>query len=171
MKLLIFKNGTINITETFIVSNVNKLPHDITVLSLDHNGIPVANHNNPDKLTVILFYLQKVCSRIFKSDSTFFKQILFSRYLKKLKIDVVLAQFGHSGAEIYKVCRRRNIPLVVYLRGFDVSTDKMLQEYSNEYLHMFKYCTATISVSRSIRKQIISLGAESETAFVAPFWG
>lgn len=167
-RLLIFKNGKIKITETFIVSNIIKLPFDITVLSLNEDKVPCVNNENPDIITYILIYIQRIYTKLISNRSRIFADLCYLRILRKYKIDVVLAQFGHSGAEIFKTCKLKKIPLIVYFRGFDVTNDKMLNKYTDIYFEMFKNCAATISVSRSIRNQIIYLGADPSTAFVAP---
>ena len=82
--------------------------------------------------------------------------------LRRLKIDVALAEYGMTGAEIQDACRLARVPLVVYFYGFDAFSRSILEEYLPEYRRMFDSAAAIIAVSDTIRKRLDEWGAPPE---------
>lgn len=166
MKVGIFKIGKIGLTETFVRSNVDRLP--FFSLFIGHLPIPHIGNDNPGFLTMILTYAGKIASKISFELQDRINSFIYYRILSQVKPDVVLAQYGHAGAIISSPCRLKKIPLVIYFRGYDATNKTHLEEYADLYKVMFQTCDATVSVSRSIRTHVIALGADPNTAFVNP---
>lgn len=166
MKVLIYKSGPLAITETFIRASIDKSPFQTFYVAGTHifelEG-QLASLN--DKILKQVF---RICCKLGSKWVEKFKNYHFKRVVGQLKPDIILAQFGTSGVNIFEVCHERNIPLVVYFRGYDASVKEVIDSHKEAYMKMFGICAATISVARSIRNQIIALGANPDTAFVNP---
>lgn len=85
----------------------------------------------------------------------------FLRSLRKNKIQVVLAEYGTTGASIYNVCKKLKIPLIVHFHGYDASQKKTIEKYRNEYEKMFEYSNSVVAVSKKMIKDLIDLGCPS----------
>lgn len=84
------------------------------------------------------------------------------QYLVENNIDIVLAEYGVTGAEIFKHLKTLNIPLIVYFHGYDAYKKELLDKYTNLYIPMFYYAEKIIVVSEDMRKQLANLGAPLE---------
>ena len=82
-----------------------------------------------------------------------------ARKLRDLGIDVALAEYGTTGAEIRAACRRGGIPLVVYFYGFDAWRTPLVERLLPEYRRLFADAAAIVAVSDSIRKRLLQWGA------------
>lgn len=89
------------------------------------------------------------------------KEGLVSKFLRKEKIDIVLAEYGITGVSILDICKKNNIPLVVHFHGYDAYQKDVLLKYKAAYNEMFRYAKAIIAVSRDMEKQLLSIGADS----------
>ncbi|CAN5399165.1 hypothetical protein BH23BAC1_BH23BAC1_21140 [soil metagenome] len=110
--------------------------------------------NNPFKTLT-----NKVVGKILKKDWKYFMKEDFTTFLKKNKIDIVLAEFGPVGAEVTSVCKKMGVPLIVHFHGFDAYSHEILLEYKELYQDMFDYAKAIIVVSRHMENQLKSIGA------------
>ena len=93
----------------------------------------------------------------------------FYRSLKKEKIDIVLAEYGQTGASIYRICQRLSIPLLVHFHGYDASQKQILEKYQEDYQEMFEYAAGIVVVSSVMRQKLIELGACEEKVFLNPY--
>jgi glycosyltransferase involved in cell wall biosynthesis len=80
-------------------------------------------------------------------------------YIKAKKIDVVLAEYGTTGAEIFETCKKVGVPLIVHFHGFDASEKETLKKYSVKYNLMFDYCSHIIVVSKKMHSDLVRFGA------------
>lgn len=83
-------------------------------------------------------------------------------YIKGNKIEVVLAEYGTTGAEIFETCKKVGVPLIVHFHGFDASEKEALKKYSVKYKLMFDYCSHVIVVSHKMHLDLLHLGANSQ---------
>lgn len=95
-------------------------------------------------------------------------EYLFSKSLKKHKIDVVFAQYGHVGAAVLNACKYAKIPLVVHFHGRDSSAYDVVKDNKSKYLDMFGYATSIIAVSHTMVQMLIGLGCPKEKIVYAP---
>lgn len=86
----------------------------------------------------------------------------FIRSLKKEGIQVVLAEYGQTGAHCTAVCRELNLPLIVHFHGLDASIHSVLEKYGTLYKQMFAYASHTVVVSGAMREKILQLGAPAD---------
>lgn len=90
----------------------------------------------------------------------------YSRLLKRLAPDVVLAQFGPTAVRLVPPCRRLNIPLVAHFHGFDASADDVLEKYRTGYRDLFSSAACLVVVSEAMRTRLIAEGAPPEKTVV-----
>lgn len=82
----------------------------------------------------------------------------FQDYLKRNKINVVLAEYGPTGVAVMKACQRVGVPLVVQFLGFDAYEQTTLKGVGRFYPILFEQASAVIAVSRHMEQQLLSLG-------------
>lgn len=85
-----------------------------------------------------------------------------ARSFKANGIDVVLAEYGTTGARVAPVCEALQIPLVVYFHGYDAWVKDTLEHYSASYKKLFSYAYKIFAASNSIRAQLETLGCPAE---------
>lgn len=96
------------------------------------------------------------------------KEYLFAHSLKKHKIDVVLAEYGTTSAEIVNSCKYANIPLVAHFHGRDSSDYNVIKDYRKKYEVLFAYASAVVIVSQEMRNRLGKLGCPKDKMVYAP---
>lgn len=90
-------------------------------------------------------------------------------YLKKNKIDTLLANYGPMGVALSDACERANVKLYVHFHGFDAAEYKTLENYKEKYKILFQKATGIIVVSNDMKTQLLSLGANPATIYLNPY--
>lgn len=93
----------------------------------------------------------------------------FADSLKEEGIQIVLAEYGMTGAAIFEVCSQLQIPLVVHFHGYDASVYDVVSKYGQAYGRMFEYASFVISVSKKMSEMLIDLGCPSDKLVYAPY--
>ena len=73
--------------------------------------------------------------------------------------DVVLAEYGTTGAQLVDACHLARVPLVVHFHGIDAYGKQILADYRVRYEAMFRSAGAIVAVSEHMRNQLLVLGA------------
>jgi glycosyltransferase involved in cell wall biosynthesis/1,4-dihydroxy-2-naphthoate octaprenyltransferase len=102
-----------------------------------------------------------------KPQNYYLKQAIVA-YLINNNINLVLAEFGQCGAEMYKLCQEAGVPLIVIFHGYDAYHKDVLAQYANEYQKMFRYSSAIIGVSKNIISKLEQLGAPKDKLLYLP---
>jgi glycosyltransferase involved in cell wall biosynthesis len=162
-------------SETFIQAHRERLP--ATVHYLYGGSFP--GYVYPEqRLDSSLSKLQKALSVICANTRIgiwlhlppqFFRALALRRFLRRHRVQVVLAEYGPTGAAIMGVCAQAGIPLVVHFHGFDASATETLKTYETRYRHLFREAAAVIAVSREMEAQLLRLGAVRETLYYNPY--
>jgi glycosyltransferase involved in cell wall biosynthesis len=84
-------------------------------------------------------------------------------------VDVILAEFGASGADICRHARAAGIPLVVHFHGHDAHRRREVEEYRERYREMFAYAFRIISVSHFMTRALVELGADPARIVYNPY--
>lgn len=92
----------------------------------------------------------------------------FSNYLINNNINLVIAEFGQTGAEISDLCQEVGVPLVVVFYGYDAHHKKVIEVYVDKYRKMFNYASKIIGVSKDIVAKLEHLGAPKNKLFYLP---
>ena len=152
------------ISETFIRAHIEKLPAEILVV---HGWRPSIGSK-----TVLPFQniaLHKV-GRVLLGHGL--EREITSAYVKAFRTyapHAVLAEYGPTGAGTVEACKRLGIPLIVHFHGFDAYVRSTLEEHRETYPLMFAHAAAIIAVSRSMQRQLVSLGAPAGKVHYNPY--
>lgn len=155
-------------TETFIYKMTERLPFETHYLfggempKFFGGGIPLLTNNKT--LLNWLNFLQTVL----KEPRDYFLKKAVIRYLVKNKIQLILAEYGPVGVRMMEVSRETGIPFVVNFHGYDVYHKKIRKDLDEAYQQLFKECSAMIAVSKEMKQELISLGAEDEKIIYQP---
>lgn len=158
-------------SETFVRAHIERLPGNVTFL---YGGYLPTRLSSGE----LLLPEPKCCERIrrfllrrlFKInfDGEALRRRALKEFFKKNQIDVVLAEFGPTGACVADVCRDAGVALVVHFHGFDAYETGVLKEFSGEYQKMFKIAGAIVAVSRHMEQKLIEMGAPKEKVHYNP---
>lgn len=91
------------------------------------------------------------------------------RFLKEEKVEVVLAEYGITGARVWRVCKHAGVPLIIHFHGFDAYFYDTIRRYGKSYRAMFEYATFIVGVSRHMCSTLIALGAPPEKVAYNPY--
>ncbi|WP_268035822.1 glycosyltransferase [Algoriphagus sp. PAP.12] len=84
------------------------------------------------------------------------------KYLKANNINLILANYGPSGALLAPIAQQLNIPLIVHFHGYDASIYSVLDKYRSAYQIMFETANRFIVVSEEMKNDLLQLGAPEE---------
>lgn len=149
------------LTETFIQNHIDLLEGEKIVY---HGGF-VPAYLGENKLSVHFDLTRRIQNKIpgmRVKDHLTYAQRAFYQSLRETKPDVVLAEYGVTGASVVPVLKELGIPLVVHFHGYDASKYDILKQYKSAYEEMFRYAHSVITVSRQMQDKLISLGAPEE---------
>jgi glycosyltransferase involved in cell wall biosynthesis len=170
MNLCIVQPNKITYSETFIQNHIKKLPAAVTVL---YGGwFPTRIEGNGRLLPLPLDILGRFRSKLPQTvnrGNDVLRRFLLRRCLQRNRIDVVLAEYGPTGASIMSACTDSRIPFVVHFHGFDAYEHPTLEEYGDQYRRMFESASAIIAVSRDMHRQLLNLGAPADKTFYIPY--
>ncbi len=155
-------------SETFIRNHINHLPFEKKVLY--HGHLPVLYDWHTDKpISSQLLYKAKLkLFRNFSYKPTEYVSTYLPRYLKKNKIDVVLAEFGPVGANVQDACFKAQIPLIVHFHGDDAHAFTYRNKFQN-YQELVKHVNSVVCVSESMRNQLREYGFSENQLNLIPY--
>lgn len=102
------------------------------------------------------------------SDRQFAERKLAER-LQRENIDVVLAEYGLTGASMLETCRLAELPLVVHFHGYDASQKEVLERYAEGYKRLFTEAAQIVAVSTEMKRALENLGAPSDQITLNPY--
>jgi colanic acid/amylovoran biosynthesis glycosyltransferase len=179
LSICIATNGTVKVSETFIQAHLERLTGRILHISAHgaeyhSDGQPLALLTAPimprwlDRCLNVLPRLVefRVRRRWFAPAPETESLVSF---LRSREIDVVLAEYGQTGANIWKACERAGVKLVTHFHGFDISKHSVVHSMTQRYREMFAYCSKVIAVSHRMRQDLIALGCPEEKICLNPY--
>jgi colanic acid/amylovoran biosynthesis glycosyltransferase len=149
-------------SETFIRNQVQHLPEK--VFPLYGSWFPFLKPGRKHILSRNLFlrFTRRIRRDLLGVSQTQLMQEGLRNYLKRNRIDVVLANYGPTGVAVMHCCAAAEIPLVVHFHGFDAWDNVTLEEYRTSYEQLFQMAKTIIVVSDDMKRQMISLGCAPE---------
>ena len=150
--------------ESFVKAHIDYLKGDIFVLygstlpSYDQNGHCINYYPNGLKK---IFY--KILGKSYNSQIDGIKN-----YFIKNKIQVVLAEYGTTGAQVFSICEALKIPIVIHFHGRDSSLHFAIEYHKDLYPRMFSYASKIIAVANDMKTQLVQLGANALKVIVSP---
>jgi glycosyltransferase involved in cell wall biosynthesis len=156
-------------SETFIQAHIERLPANVKVLY----GGYLPTHSSDDKPLLssepLHRFARGVLRRSLGLTSDHYYRRAFKDFLRRNRVDVVLAEYGLTGIAIMDACREVGVPLVVHFHGFDAYDQRVLAEFRDYYLQMFEGDACFIAASHSMREQLMKLGASADKVAVNPY--
>ena len=152
------------VSETFIRAHIEKLPAKTLMV---HGWRPSIGSKTVLPLHNIA--LHKI-GRVLLGHGL--QREVTSAYVKAFRTfapHAVLAEYGTTGALATEACQRLGIPLIVHFHGCDAYEHSILDKYGEAYPLMFAQAAAIIAVSRSMQRQLISLGAPAGKVHYNPY--
>jgi glycosyltransferase involved in cell wall biosynthesis len=141
-----------------------ELRHDGKTIRYFHSTAPYKR-----KLTKLLPYAvyhrligRKELSRAAVHDS-------LAGFFRAHDVDVVLAEFGPTGADLAPHTSELGIPLIVHFHGHDAHRTDVVEQYRDRYREMFAIAFRIVTVSRFMTETLISLGADPRKIVLNPY--
>ena len=166
------------ISETFIRAHIELLEGEKVVLNGNYPDYVCSNRQiryfygssrwlkKLAKLLPHYFYERLITPRAFSQESV---HDYIAGFFKAYHVDVVLAEYGFSGAEICPHTRALDIPLIVHFHGHDAHRLPEVRPFHSRYRQMFEYAFRVFSVSKSMSATLVSLGADAGHIVYSPY--
>ncbi len=155
-------------TETFIFKMLEQLPFETHYL---YGGeLPKYFNSGEPLLTndARILNWQNFLETILKKPKNFFLKKAIVRYLIKNRIELILAEYGPVGVQMMEIAKDTGIPLVVNFHGYDVYHQKIKSVFNESYKELFKNAVALIAVSKQMKEELISMGADEKKIVYHP---
>lgn len=166
--LCIIKPNKSVYSETFIQNHIDYLQGNKIILY--GGNFPLYKEDGSflisSKFDLLLYLFQK---RILKHNEIRVRNKALSQFLKRNRIDVVLAEYGMVGASICKACKLVKVPLIIHFHGADAHHYETVNKYIKQYKEAFEYASAIIAVSQFMLNKLIQLGAPKDKIFLNPY--
>jgi glycosyltransferase involved in cell wall biosynthesis len=163
-------------TETFIEAHIRHLPaRTITLSSVWHDPRRARVLPMPRAVSYIYRGARawveqfRIKSTLATTGFRLAEVLSIMRFLRRQRVDVVLAEYGHTGVMMMDACRQARIPLVVHFHGYDAYAAWHLERQHAGYQRLFEQASALIAVSHDMEQQLGALGARRETIHYNPY--
>lgn len=166
MNICVTRSNKFSPSETFLRNQIKGLENYARVFPVYGGYLPEYEENGKLLNTRWYWFLDKLSKNVLKKENNYFGNYGASEYLKKNKIDIVLANYGISGVKLMPICKKLNLPLIVHFHGFDASHKPTLRKYQSDYLDLFNYTKAIITVSHDMAEALIKMGAPAKKVFI-----
>lgn len=90
-------------------------------------------------------------------------------FFRRHEVDVILAEFGPSGAAIAPHAEKLGIPLIVHFHGHDAHRVGTVEQLREKYRGMFRSAFRIISVSRFMTDALVTLGCDPAKIVTNPY--
>lgn len=161
--------------ETFVESHIQCIHAEVTYYYGDlipryvrGEGLFSMNNDHLGNVHAWMQVLSAVNPFALKRSNIGLKNYLFAQSLKKHHIDVVLAEYGTTGAEVLPACMYAGIPLVAHFHGRDCSCYGVVTEYANKYKALFRGAAYVVAVSHQMEERLVALGCSPEKIVYCP---
>jgi colanic acid/amylovoran biosynthesis glycosyltransferase len=168
MRICIARSHKNTLTQTFIRNQIKALSERAEVFPIYSGRLPQRSENGQLLSSYPFFLIHKVYKWISGNRSNYFGTYGIIKFLRKNRIEVVLANFGMTAAHLVPACEKAKVPLVPVFHGMDASVHRVLREYKQHYARLFEYSTAIIVVSKDMKESLIGLGAQGKKISVIP---
>ena len=134
LNLAIVSPSTTNTPETFVQSHISGIRAnvffyygDLIPRYLEGEGLFSMNSQSLNNKKAWLRIFKNLNVFKYKASGLGLKSYLFAQSLKAHHIDVVLAEYGTTSAEITDACKYAKIPLIAHFHGRDSSDYNVLK--------------------------------------------
>ena len=151
-------------SETFIRNHIDELPFEKSVL---YGGMSIIS-DWENESPLVNAHLIKLGHRLAATQTTSLQIRVLSRFLKKKRVQAVLAEFGPVGEHVLDACLLTGVPLIVHFHGDDAHAKKYHSRYSN-YERLVDHAVAVIGVSETMIEQLAALGFSKQKLHLVPY--
>ncbi|MCI0411035.1 MAG: glycosyltransferase, partial [Acidobacteria bacterium] len=157
-------------SETFIQAHINRLPAQVKLLhgALHGSFFPALTGDDRPLLSLFERAMVQISRNAFQVTPTRFPNAALRRYLRRERIEAVLAEYGYTGASVSGACLQAGVPLIVHFHGSDAFRERYQEKYRLGYRQMFATAAAVIAVSREMEHRLAALGAPRDKLFYNP---
>jgi colanic acid/amylovoran biosynthesis glycosyltransferase len=154
-------------SETFIHAHVRSLYPAAEFLYGDGAAFPTKRMDGSLLLpgNFLAKFIRELSQKVFRSPAGHFETRALIGFLKRRKVEVVLAEYGPTGAAVMDACETAGVRLLVHFHGYDAYDVETLSLMKEGYPRLFQKASAVIAVSRHMEKQLLSLGVPPEKLF------
>ena len=92
-----------------------------------------------------------------------------SDFFRRHEVEVILAEFGPTGAKVWQHAEKLGIPLIVHFHGHDAHRSETVEPLRDDYRGMFRSAFRIVSVSRFMTDALIALGADPAKIVTNPY--
>ena len=150
-------------SETFIRNHIKHLGEYAQVHTLSGGWVPFYAENTAIFPPFLAKFEQGFAQILLRRE---FMQGFTARaveaYLRKQKVQIVLAEYGPSGVAMRPICEKLGIPLVVHFHGLDAHGTDIFKQYGEAYKEVFAYASAVVGVSTHMCKRLEAIGCPRE---------
>lgn len=158
--LCIVAEHPVSVSETFIQDHIDMLPCRTVFL---HGRRPMLGHRPAPP-----FVGRLVSSRLWRRSDRAVTRA-YTQAFRRVRADVVLAEYGPAGVMILDACRTLGLPLVVHFHGYDASIREVMQRHAAGYRAVFEDAAAIIAVSRAMEAKLVAFGAPPSKVHYNPY--
>ncbi|MBD3322932.1 glycosyltransferase [candidate division KSB3 bacterium] len=162
------------VSETFIQAHKDYLTGNIFFLFGGPKGADFPTHAEDtgrllSKHSLGIRLVRKVLARVGMKFYPFPRIQDVEQYFNTHQVNVVLAEYGMTGAMITPVVKNLQIPLIVHFHGFDAHNEDIYRRFEKQYTEMFAYASYFVSVSTTMTERLQALGAPAEKLVYNPY--
>ena len=85
-----------------------------------------------------------------------------AQFLKRGRVEVVLAEYGPTAVTIMEACSISRTPLVVHFHGFDAYQEETVIDLRESYERLFQTASRVVAVSSHMLAHLVNLGSPPE---------
>lgn len=165
IRLAVFTPAKGTASETFIRAHVERLPFE--VVPFYGSELAIVDETGR-KIWFWGSWFRIFASRITPRINAWLLEHLMARHLRDCNIRAVLAEYGTTGSNLAPACARSHIPLFVHFHGYDASIYDVLKAHRTTYRIMFDIAAGVVAVSKSMKEQLLTLGAQANRLHLNP---
>ncbi|MFY0687766.1 MAG: glycosyltransferase family 4 protein [Cyclobacteriaceae bacterium] len=151
-------------SETFINNHIRFLPFEVTVIYGGWIPFQCDEYVINKQMVRFLRFLDFVNRR--SGDS--YKKYYLKKWLRRKKIETVLAEYLNLASNVMDTCKELNVPLVTTALGYEISNYSVLQKYENGYRNLFKHCKKVVIVSNHMRENLRRFDCPEDKIIYSP---
>lgn len=167
-RVAVIRNKEFGLTETFILAHEQHLPAAGTIVH-QHGNRPTLNGQALQSRSFVARGLRRLSRSIRPNSSNRESTAGFVAGIRRIRADVVLAEYGFMGVAVMEACRILRVPLVVHFHGIDAHGDSIVCHNRDSYQELFASAVATVAVSKDMKRQLMSLGCPASKIVVSPY--
>lgn len=158
MNIAIFTPNQNPYSETFIQAHKKYLKGNIFYYYGRSN---VSLENHPPLSSELKYGILKAFQRVANKPADYVRNSVLLNSLRKLKIDVVLIEYGIHAHNMLPVLKKSGVPFVVHFHGYDASVREIIKKHNN-YKEVFQHAFKVIAVSKKMEQMLLEIDCPRE---------